>query len=113
MTVFDVLNLYQTPFEWMLDSGIHIEDVSYVGLYKEYIRMKKEGCKTTYIVVCLAEKYRISERKVYTLLKRLSQNCEPLERWMYVRSLQQGKETFGHSLFVERYLYEEKNTHHE
>ena len=27
---------------------------------------------------------------------------------MYVRSLQQGKETFGHSLFVERYLYEEK-----
>ena len=59
---------------------LHIEDVSYVGLYKEYIRMKKDGCKTTYIVVYLAEKYRISERKVYTLLKRLSQNCEPLER---------------------------------
>ena len=66
MTAFDVLNLYQTPFEWMLNSGIHIEDVSYVGLYKEYIRMKKDGCKTTYIVVYLAEKYRISERKVYT-----------------------------------------------
>ena len=60
MTAFDVLNLYQTPFEWMLNSGIHIEDVSYVGLYKEYIRMKKDGCKTTYIVVYLAEKYRIS-----------------------------------------------------
>lgn len=110
MTVFDVLNLYQTPFEWMLDSGIHIEDVSYVGLYKEYIRMKKEGCKMTYIVVCLAEKYRISERKVYTLLKRLSQNCEPLERRVYARSLQQGKEAFGHSFSVERYLYEEKYT---
>ena len=55
MTAFDVLNLYQTPFEWMLNSGIHIEDVSYVGLYKEYIRMKKDGCKTTYIVVYLAE----------------------------------------------------------
>ncbi|WP_298551695.1 hypothetical protein [uncultured Parabacteroides sp.] len=51
-----------------------------MGLYKEYTRMKKEGHKTTYIVVCLAEKYRISERKVYTLLKRLSQRCEPLER---------------------------------
>ena len=45
MTVFDVLNLYQTPFEWMLDSGIHIEDVSYVGLYKEYIRMKRKAAK--------------------------------------------------------------------
>ena len=82
MTVFDVLNLYQTPFEWMLNSGIHIEDVSYVGLYKEYIRMKKEGYKMTYIVVFLAEKYRISERKVYTLIKRLSNTCEPLDRWM-------------------------------
>jgi hypothetical protein len=80
MTVFDVLNLYQTPFEWMLNSGIHIEDVSYVGLYKEYIRMKKEGYKMTYIVVFLAEKYRISERKVYTLIKRLSNTCEPLDR---------------------------------
>lgn len=51
------------------------------GLYKEYIRMKKEGYKMTYIVVFLAEKYRISERKVYTLLQSgLSQNCEPLER---------------------------------
>lgn len=79
MTVFDVLNLYRTPFEWMLNSGIRMEDVPYVGLYKEYTRMKKEGCKTTYIVACLAEKYRISERKVYTLLKRLSQNCKPLE----------------------------------
>lgn len=25
----------------MLNSGIHIEDVSYVGLYKEYIRNEK------------------------------------------------------------------------
>lgn len=45
MTAFDVLNLYQTPFEWMLNSGIHIEDVSYVGLYKEYIRMKRMVAK--------------------------------------------------------------------
>ena len=79
MTVFDVLNLYQTPFEWMLNSGIRMEDVPYVGLYKEYTRMKKEGCKKTYIVASLAEKYRISERKVYTLLKRLSQNCKPFK----------------------------------
>ncbi|WP_455644153.1 hypothetical protein [Parabacteroides sp.] len=42
--------------------------------------MKKEGYKMTYIVVYLAEKYRISERKVYTLLKRLSNTCKPLDR---------------------------------
>lgn len=79
MTVFDILNLYQTPFKWMLERGIHLEDVNYIDLYKDYSRMIAEGEKVTYIVAVLAAKYRISERKVYTLLKRLSHGCEPLE----------------------------------
>ena len=41
--------------------------------------MIAEGEKVTYIVAVLAAKYRICERKVYTLLKRLSHGCEPLE----------------------------------
>lgn len=79
MTVFDILNLYQTPFKWMLERGIHLEDVNYIDLYKDYSRMIAEGEKVTYIVAVLAAKYRICERKVYTLLKRLSRGCEPLE----------------------------------
>ena len=79
MTVFDILNLYQTPFKWMLERGIHLEDVNYIDLYKDYSRMIAEGEKVTYIVAVLAAKYRICERKGYTLLKRLSRGCEPLE----------------------------------
>ena len=79
MTVFDILNLYQTPFKWMLERGIHLEDVNYIDLYKDYSRMIAEGENVTYIVAVLAAKYRICERKVYTLLKRLSHGCEPLE----------------------------------
>ena len=79
MTVFDILNLYQTPFKWMLERGIHLEDVNYIDLYKDYSRMIAEGEKVTYIVAVLAAKYRICERKVYILLKRLSHGCEPLE----------------------------------
>ena len=79
MSVFDILNLYQTPFRWMLKSGIHIEDVNYIDLYKDYSRMIAHGDKVTYVVAVLADKYQVSERKVYTLLKRLSHDCEPLE----------------------------------
>lgn len=79
MTVFDILNLYQTPFRWMLKSGIHIEDVNYIDLYKDYSRMIAHGDKVTYVVAVLADKYQVSERKVYTLLKRLSHDCEPFE----------------------------------
>ena len=79
MTVFDILNLYQTPFKWMLERGIHLEDVNYIDLYKDYSRMIAHGDKVTYVVAVLADKYQVSERKVYTLLKRLSHDCEPLE----------------------------------
>lgn len=79
MTVFDILNLYQTPFKWMLERGIHLEDVNYIDLYKDYSRMIAHGDKVTYVVAVLADKYQVSERKVYTLLKRLSRGCEPLE----------------------------------
>ena len=79
MTVLDILNLYQTPFRWMLKSGIHIEDVNYIDLYKDYSRMIAHGDKVTYVVAVLADKYQVSERKVYTLLKRLSHDCEPIE----------------------------------
>ena len=65
MTVFDILNLYQTPFRWMLKSGIHIEDVNYIDLYKDYSRMIAHGDKVTYVVAVLADK--------------LSHDCEPLE----------------------------------
>jgi hypothetical protein len=63
----------------MLKSGIHIEDVNYIDLYKDYSRMIAHGDKVTYVVAVLADKYQVSERKVYTLLKRLSHDCEPLE----------------------------------
>ena len=79
MTVFDFLNLYQTPFKWMLNSGIHLEDVNYIDLFKDYSRMISDGEKVTYVVAVLASKYQVSERKVYNLLKRLSHGCEPLE----------------------------------
>ena len=84
MTVFDILNLYQTPFRWMLKSGIHIEDVNYIDLYKDYSRMIAHGDKVTYVVAVLADKYQVSERKVYTLLKRLSHDCEPLEQGVHL-----------------------------
>ena len=70
---------YNTYFRWMLKSGIHIEDVNYIDLYKDYSRMIAHGDKVTYVVAVLADKYQVSERKVYTLLKRLSHDCEPLE----------------------------------
>ena len=47
----------------------------YIELYNDYNRLLAEGEKVSYIVAVLAERYAVSERKVYALLKRLRADC--------------------------------------
>lgn len=37
--------------------------------------MRREGNKVTYIVSFLSERYGVSERKVYSIIKRFGTNC--------------------------------------
>lgn len=39
-------------------------------------RCARGGEKVTYIVTVLSERYHVSERKVYSLVKRFGQNCK-------------------------------------
>lgn len=55
-----------------------MEDVQYIELYNDYNRLLDEGEKVSYIVAVLAERYNVCERKVYTLIKRLQSDCNPL-----------------------------------
>lgn len=55
---------------------VHVDDVRYTSLYKDYLRMRENGDKMTYIVAVLAKRYRIGERKVYTLCHRFSLRCD-------------------------------------
>ena len=52
-----------------------LDDCKYIDLYIEYTSMRRRGEKVTYAVTVLAVKYRISERKVYALLKRFAADC--------------------------------------
>jgi Mor family transcriptional regulator len=41
------------------------------------LTMHRNGDKVSYIVAALSEKYAVSERKVYGLLKRFQSDCKP------------------------------------
>lgn len=56
-------------------SGIKLDDVKYVDMYIEYNGLRIEGYKITYIVNKMAEKYNISIRKVYMLIKEFESEC--------------------------------------
>ena len=59
-------------------AGVRLDDVRYVDLYADYTSMRRDECKVSYIVAVLAERYGVSERKVYSVLKRFGSDCTGL-----------------------------------
>ncbi len=71
MKVIEILKLNRDLLNICRDVGIRMDDVQYIELYNDYNRLLAAGEKVSYIVAVLAERYAISERKVYALIKRL------------------------------------------
>ncbi len=75
MKVIEILKLNKGLLNIFQSVGIKVEDVRYIDLYNDYKSLLEKGEKVSYIVVVLSDRYGISERKVYGLLKRLQMDC--------------------------------------
>lgn len=75
MTNFELMKVCQGPMKMLIKCKIRLEDVRFLDLYEDFAAMTKQGMKVTYSVASLAQKYKISERKVYQLLKRMGKDC--------------------------------------
>ena len=53
------------------ENGIKLSEWQYVKLYEDYEQMIAEGVKRTAIAMILAERYSMSERQVYNVVKHL------------------------------------------
>uniref|UniRef100_UPI003FF10C43 hypothetical protein n=1 Tax=Bacteroides uniformis TaxID=820 RepID=UPI003FF10C43 len=73
MKIYELLQFNKELLNRLCSAGIKPEDYKYADLFTEYERLNREGEKKTYIVATLADKYRISERQVYAVIGRLSQ----------------------------------------
>ena len=77
MKVIEVLEFNQELIKRLKLTGIRLEDADYIDLYTEYKQLTAQGEKVSYTVAHLAEEYAISERKVYSLIKRFRADCNP------------------------------------
>lgn len=73
--MIEILKLNRELLKICRDVGIRMDDVQYIELYNDYNRLLAAGEKVSYIVAVLAERYAVSERKVYALIKRLRADC--------------------------------------
>ena len=77
MTIFEILKFNRELLDRLRQSGIRLEDVGYIDLFTDFNKMVSDGEKVSYAVAYLATNYRISERKVYSLIKRFQSDCNP------------------------------------
>lgn len=66
MTIFEVLNFNRELLERLRRIGVRLEDTAYIDLFVDFNNMVDAGNKVSYAVAVLADKYDVSERKVYS-----------------------------------------------
>ncbi len=77
MTIYEVLKFIGEPLERLTNAGIKAGDYKYIALYEDYRKALKTDEKVGYIVAVLAERYGVSERTVYDVVKRFGKDCKP------------------------------------
>lgn len=77
MKVIEILNFNRELLKRLQAAGIRLEDARYIDL-ADYTRLLDQGEKVSYAVAVLSEKYSVSERKVYALVKRFQSDCKTL-----------------------------------
>ena len=76
MKVIEILKLGRNFLEVLQKSCIKLSDMRYIEMYDEYERMVSFGEKITYVAATLTEKYNISERQFYYIIRRFSADCK-------------------------------------
>lgn len=77
MTVFEILKFNRELLDRLRLMGVRLDDTRYIDLFSEFCDMVRSGDKASYAVAVLADRYGISERKVYSLLRHFRNDCSP------------------------------------
>ena len=76
MKVIELLKLTHISLEILQNACIKISDVQYVKMYDEYRSLISENNKTSYAATVLSQKYGISERQFFYIIKRFEKDCK-------------------------------------
>lgn len=71
MIVAEFLEKYEAVVKFMDDNHILTRDVKFVPLFNKAKEMIAKGEKVAYVTSVLSDEYKVTDRTVYTLIKRL------------------------------------------
>lgn len=69
-TVYDIVKANANVLHQLTSAGASAEDYKNIPLYEEFVRLTRDGLKTTYVVIHLCQEYELSERSVWRIIER-------------------------------------------
>lgn len=79
MKIYELLSFNRELLARFSAAGIKPNDCKYIDLFNDFKRMVERGDKVSYAVTVLAERYVVSERQVYKIVKRLDATAPPVQ----------------------------------
>jgi hypothetical protein len=74
MKVHEALSIYKPTIEGLKKLNVSINYAKYLDLYNEFVRLKNEGHRMTYISAHLSTEYEVTERMVYKIVSRFEED---------------------------------------
>jgi hypothetical protein len=69
MKRYELIKAYKPIIDTIKSKGINSNNIQYLDLYDDFCCLKNRGHKITFVIATLSEKYSISERKIYGVIK--------------------------------------------
>lgn len=76
MTHYELLKINRSILTFMSDNNVAFGDIEYIEIYERYIQMREKGIKVSYIVSCIANEKKMSERAIYNIIGRMGRRTE-------------------------------------
>jgi hypothetical protein len=73
MKNYEILKMNASLLQLLSKNGVSVNDVNYLDVFDEFMEMKKQGLKVRYIALTLADKYGMTDRSIFKIVKRMSQ----------------------------------------
>ena len=67
----DLVEFNKELFQKLKKAGVKLEDYKYCDLYRDYVEMSRTERSRKVVVLTLAERYGITDRQVYNIIRHL------------------------------------------
>lgn len=76
MFIYELIILNNQLLSILNENDVEVKDCKNIRLFEDYVDMKHNNEKMTYIVAFLAEKYGMCERSVYSVISKFKRKCK-------------------------------------